>query len=82
MQRKAVKTKGRGSNRIRAALFVLLAKYCLRNEIKDDEMGGASLRNGEKRSVYKILFGEIGRTVTAWNIVADGRLILKWVISK
>jgi hypothetical protein len=37
---------------------VLLTKYCLDHQIKEDEMGGVCTRVGEERNAYRVLIGK------------------------
>jgi hypothetical protein len=62
---------------------VLFSKYNLNDEVKEDEMGGACRKNGEKRKAYRILVGKpegkrpLGRPRCRWvdNIKMDLREI-------
>ena len=71
--RKTVETKGGGTNR--------RLKYYLDDEIKDVRWARHMEGMGRER-VYSILFGKSEESYYLEDILVDGRLIWKWILSK
>jgi hypothetical protein len=69
----------------RSATAIGFAKYKQNNQVKEDEVGGACSRMGEKRNSYRLLVGKpegkgpLGRSRRGWvhNIKMD-RLEIGW----